>query len=379
MKPNPILPPAMLGILGGGQLGRMFTLAAKTMGYQVTILDPDPNAPAAEFADQHLCAPFDNLAALKQLSTCAAITTEFENVSADAMRELATCTSVSPSGDAVAIAQNRILEKRWIAQADLETAPYAIITTAKDCQQDLTALFPALLKTATLGYDGKGQIRIDAQLDLQAAFKQVGSVPCVLEKILPLHKELSVILARSEGFETQCFPVIENQHKNGILDLSIVPARISKKLQERAQNMAIRLANELDYIGVLAVEFFLLANDSLIINEIAPRPHNSGHFTLNACATDQFQQQVRALCHLPLGNPKQFSPCVMVNLLGDIWLNGQTDEPNWFSIFQSPHTYLHLYGKKQARKGRKMGHFTTLGSDLEVALNEVLAIQNKLK
>lgn len=378
MKDKIILPPAMLGILGGGQLGRMFTVAAKTMGYQVTVLDPDNLAPAAAFADRHICAPFDDVDALKELSKCAAVTTEFENVNAKAMQELERHTRVSPKAASVAIAQNRILEKQWITQASLATAPYAVIETEADCQQNLAHLFPAILKTATLGYDGKGQIRISDQTGLQAAFKEIGSVPCVLEKMLDLQTEISVVLTRTEGFPAICFPASENQHKNGILDISIVPARVSQEIQERAQKMAIRLADELDYIGVLAVEFFILKDQSIIINEIAPRPHNSGHFTLDACATDQFQQQVRALCQLPPANPTLLSPCVMVNLLGDTWPDEQKNEPDWSYVFGSPNAYLHLYGKKQARKGRKMGHFTLLSAETETALTEALAIQQRL-
>lgn len=378
MSQNLILPPAMLGILGGGQLGRMFTVAAKTMGYQVTVLDPDANAPAADFADKHLCAPFDDPAALKELAKCAAITTEFENVNAKAMEELALHTRVSPSAACVAIAQNRILEKQWITQASLATAPYAVIENETDCSGELSHLFPAILKTATLGYDGKGQIRITDQTNLQAAFKEIGSVPCVLEKMLDLETEISVVLTRTKGFPAVCFPASENQHKNGILDISIVPARIGQDIQETAQIMAIRLAEELDYVGVLAVEFFILKDKSIIINEIAPRPHNSGHFTLDACATDQFQQQVRALCNLPPSNAALLSPCVMVNLLGDTWPNQQLNEPDWNQVLKSPNAYLHLYGKKQARKGRKMGHFTVLAKDTETALSEAKSIQDSL-
>ncbi|WP_434777640.1 5-(carboxyamino)imidazole ribonucleotide synthase [Neisseria sp. Ec49-e6-T10] len=372
-----ILPPATLGILGGGQLGRMFTIAAKTMGYKVMVLDPDPQAPAAEFADVHLCAPYDDEKALEELSSCAAVTTEFENVNAQAMNALALKTHVSPSGDSVAIAQNRILEKAWIKQAGLNTAPYLVIENDQDLSQDFSHLFPAILKTAKFGYDGKGQKTIYNQEQLQQAFKEMGSVPCVLEKRLSLHCEISAIVTRTSDIQIECFPVAENQHKNGILDICIVPARIEQHLQQQAQQMAKQLANELNYIGVLAVEFFVLEDMSLIINEIAPRPHNSGHYTLNACLADQFQQQVRAMCHLAPAKTTLLSPCVMVNILGDSW-HDDGSEPQWFILQEAANAHLHLYGKKEARKGRKMGHFTVLSDTNEQALEQAQALQMTL-
>lgn len=373
-----ILPPSMLGILGGGQLGRMFAVAAKTMGYRVTVLDPDSNAPAAQFADVHLCAPFNDADALKTLAqTCAAVTTEFENVNADAMRELARTTRVSPSGDCVAIAQDRIAEKAWINKAGLPTAPYLAIESVEDIQVDLTPYLPGILKTARLGYDGKGQVRVSTQDEARAAYANLGGQACVLEKMLDLKLEVSAIVTRVSAAQMAVFPVAENSHANGILDVSIVPARIAPALAASAQQMAQNLAEALDYVGVLAVEFFVLADDSLVVNEIAPRPHNSGHYTLTACLTDQFQQQVRAMCGLLPGRTDLLSPVVMVNLLGDVWKEDGR-EPNWDVLAEAPNAQLHLYGKKQARPGRKMGHFNVMAATADEALEQAQALKDTL-
>ncbi|MEN7430832.1 5-(carboxyamino)imidazole ribonucleotide synthase [Chromobacterium sp. TRC.1.1.SA] len=373
-----ILPPAMLGILGGGQLGRMFAVAAKTMGYRVTVLDPDENAPAAAFADRHIRAPYNDQAALRELAdSCAAVTTEFENVNADAMRELARRTRVSPSGDCVAVAQDRIAEKAWINKAGLPTAPYLAIESVEDIQVDLAPYLPGILKTARLGYDGKGQVRVQTAAEARAAYANLGGQACVLEKMLDLQLEVSAIVTRVSSAQSAVFPVAENIHKNGILDESIVPARIAPALAKQAQEMARKLAEALDYVGVLAVEFFVLADDSLVVNEIAPRPHNSGHYTLTACLTDQFQQQVRAMCGLLPGRTDLLSPVVMVNLLGDVWKdNGH--EPNWDVLAEAPNAQLHLYGKKQARPGRKMGHFNVMAASADEALDQARALKDTL-
>ncbi len=377
----PILPPAMLGILGGGQLGAMFAMAAKTMGYGVTVLDPDPHAPAARFADRHLCAPFDDAAALAELTRCAAVTTEFENVSAQAMRDLARHTRVSPSGDSVAVAQNRMLEKSYIRRAGLSTAPYAEIRSAADITPDCAALLPGIVKTATLGYDGKGQIRAGSLKDVQAAFDTLGGVPCVLEKMLDLRSEISVIVCRLDSQNALCYDPAENRHENGILAYSAVPAALPQDVLDQAREMALRLADELDYVGVLAVEMFVVGDTcELVVNEIAPRPHNSGHHTIDACAASQFQQQVRLMCGLPPADTRLLSPCCMANLLGDLWRGGAHDiEPDWSRILQHPRAHLHLYGKTAARAGRKMGHFTVLAADSETALQKAQAMHGSLK
>lgn len=374
-----ILPPAMLGILGGGQLGAMFTVAAKTMGYQVTVLDPDPDAPAAQFADVHLCSDFNNAEALQNMAKCAAVTTEFENVSAESMRWLAQYTVVSPSGDCVAIAQDRQQEKEWIARAGLTTVPYTVISTESDINDSLNALLPGILKTATLGYDGKGQIAVDSLAELQAAFTRLRQVRCVLEKKVDLHAEISVVVARLNNQHTVCFPPSENQHQNSILAYSVVPARLPQPVLKQAENMANQLAQAMDYQGVMAVEMFVAGNEmQLLVNEIAPRPHNSGHYTLDACISDQFQQQVRLMCGLPPAATDLLMPCCMANILGDVW--PENGEPNWNAVLNHKTACLHLYGKKQVRPGRKMGHFTVLADNpdqaWQTARNLHLHLQN---
>ena len=372
-----ILPNAMLGILGGGQLGRMFTMAARAMGYRVTVLDPDPDSPAGGLADVHICSKYDDPGALQMLvDTCAAVTTEFENVPAESMRFLQSRMRVSPSAKCVSIAQDRIKEKRYISNAGLGVAPFLAIEKADDLAQDMSGHLPGILKIARLGYDGKGQIRVQTGDEVKAAWQQMGSKPCVLEQMLDLQTEISVIVTRSSADEVNTFPVAENQHESGILDISIVPARVPEAIAEQARQMALQLAQALDYIGVLAVEFFVLQDNSLLINEIAPRPHNSGHYTIDACLTSQFEQQVRAMCALPPGDTHLLSPVAMVNLLGDIW---RDDEPAWDKLLSEPHAKLHLYGKKEARIGRKMGHFNVLADNADSALQQAVALKDALK
>jgi 5-(carboxyamino)imidazole ribonucleotide synthase len=366
----------MLGILGGGQLGRMFTMSALSMGYRVTVLDPDTESPAGMLADVHLCAAFDDPAALQQLAdTCLAVTTEFENVPAASMAFLEHHIRVSPSSEAVSIAQDRIREKNFIFNAGLQVAPFLAIENLEDLQQDLSGHLPGILKIARLGYDGKGQVHVNSLEEAKNAFLAMDSKPCVLERKLNLKTEVSVIVTRTGIGQSVCFPVAENHHAGGILDISIVPARVASSVAEHAREMALQLAESLDYVGVLAVEFFVLDDGELLINEIAPRPHNSGHYTLNAIQTSQFEQQVRAMCGLPPGDTRLLSPVVMVNLLGDIWGD---DEPAWELLLSQPNVHLHLYGKKSARVGRKMGHFNVLSEDADKALNQALELKARL-
>jgi 5-(carboxyamino)imidazole ribonucleotide synthase len=362
----PILPGATLGILGGGQLGRMFTLAARTMGYKVMVLDPDFASPAGQMADVHLQADYTDHGALRQLGTaCAAVTTEFENVPAASLIELANHCRVSPGADAVAIAQDRSHEKSWLRDQGFATAPFALVNAESDLEAALAATgAPARLKVSRFGYDGKGQARVATLDDARAAFREFGGQPCVLEGFVMLEGVVSVVLARSDGGECALFPVAENRHENGILDVSIVPARVPDALAQEARDTARAVADKLGYVGVMAVEFFV-AGGQLLINEIAPRPHNSGHYTLDACVTDQFEQQVRVLCGLPLGDTRLLSPVAMVNILGDRWHDGG---PQWDALLAQPNIKLHLYGKEAARPGRKMGHFNVLDADLGAAL-----------
>lgn len=371
-----IFPDAMLGMLGGGQLGRMFTLAAHSMGYRVTVLDPDPLSPAGAVADVHLKAAYQDKEALQQLAdTCAAVTTEFENVPAGSLRWLAAHCTVRPAGDSVAIAQDRIREKRFLADNGFATAPFAVIENDADFLRCDKSLYPGILKRARFGYDGKGQARVANVTEARAAFQQMGSEACVLEQFVTLACEVSMVVARGADGAARSFPVAENQHSNGILDVCIVPARVAPQLAQQAERAAVNVAARLDYFGVLAVEFFVTPAGKLLVNEIAPRPHNSGHYTIDACAISQFEQQVRALCSLPLGDTSLLTPVVMVNLLGEAWDNG---EPAWHKLFDNPRAKLHLYGKHEARTGRKMGHFTVFGADVTSALNDALNIRTAL-
>ena len=308
---------------------------------------------------------------------CAAITTEFENVDANSMEYLAQFCPVRPAGKAIAIAQNRILEKTFLRDNNFETAPFATINSKEEIEHVLKKIgTPALLKISQFGYDGKGQATVNNIAEAITAFEQMGSKPCVLEQRLTLKTEISVVVARDIKGNTVAYPAAENTHVNGILDISIVPAQVSEKLAQQATKEARSIADKLDYCGVMAVEFFVLENERLLINEIAPRPHNSGHYTLDACLTSQFEQQVRAMCGLPLGDTKLLSPAVMVNILGDVW-HGDVPPP-WNAVLDEPRAKLHLYGKREARPGRKMGHFTCFGDSVQEATKLARDIQKKL-
>jgi 5-(carboxyamino)imidazole ribonucleotide synthase len=373
-----ILPGATLGLLGGGQLGRMFTMAARTLDYKVLVLDPDRASPAADLANEHLCADYRDRQALERLAReCAAITTEFENPPAESLHWLAEHSLVRPSGDSVAIAQDRIREKTFLAGNGFAVAPFAVVRDAADLETACQEVpLPGLLKVSRLGYDGKGQARIASLGEAQAQFSAWGGVPCVLEQLLPLKLELSVVLARGADGEAACFPAAENAHQGGILDVSIVPARADAALTLRAAEVAGAIAQKLDYCGVLAVEFFVLSDGNLVVNELAPRPHNSGHYTLDACLSSQFEQQVRTLCGLPLGDARLVAPAVMVNLLGEVWRGAV---PDWSKVLRHHNVKLHLYGKREARPGRKMGHYTVLADSVEAALELALAIKRDLR
>ena len=371
-----ILPGATLGLLGGGQLGRMFTVAARTLGYHVTVLDPDRHSPAAEFATGHLNTEYTDPASLDALArTCAAVTTEFENAPAEALEALAQRTVVRPPGSAVAIAQDRRREKGFFAGRGFPLGPFAVVESPADFERALGSVrLPALLKTARFGYDGKGQARIASREELARTFAAWKGVPCVLEELLALEAEVSVVLARGDDGAIAVFPLAENRHAGGILDMTLVPARVPEALAAEATALASRLAAELQYVGVMALEMFVVGG-RLLLNEIAPRPHNSGHYTLDACRTSQFEQQVRVLCGLPLGDPSLHTPAVMVNLLGDIWRGGQ---PPWEAVLRHAGAHLHLYGKREARPGRKMGHVTVCEPTLERALEIALGIRRDL-
>lgn len=369
-----ILPPAILGMLGGGQLGRFFVSAAHEAGYRVWVLDPDPHSPAGLIADRHIVAAYDDFVALDEFAAgCAAVTTEFENVPAGTLEYLLKFIPVHPAPGAVAICQNRIAEKTFLAENGLPHGPFAVIESESDVRNADAGLFPAVLKVARFGYDGKGQARVANHDEALHAFHQFHNEPCVLERMLALDFEVSVVLARDETGHMRCFPTVENRHRNGILDVTIAPARATAAQRDQAQEIAGRIAQRLGYVGTLGVEFFVWRGE-LFVNEMAPRPHNSGHHTLDACVTSQYEQQVRALCGLPLGEPRQHSAAVMVNLLGELWYDGDRyREPDWSVLHAVPGLRLHLYAKHHARSGRKMGHFTVIGDDQAEVLNRAMA------
>jgi 5-(carboxyamino)imidazole ribonucleotide synthase len=373
-----ILPGATLGVLGGGQLGRMFTLQARTMGYRVVVLEPDPASPAGAVADQQIRTPYDDERGLSQLAaSCSAITTEFENVPAAALERLSRSSLVRPPVEAVATAQDRIAEKSFFQERGFSTAAFRPVESAEELRVAVAQLgFPALLKTSRFGYDGKGQAVVHTLDDALQAFERFGRAPCVLEERVDLECELSIIAARGADGEMATFPVGENRHRDGILETTVVPARISDQTANEARAIAIGIVQALEYVGVLGVELFVARGGRLLVNEMAPRPHNSGHYTLDACSTDQFEQQVRTLCGLPLSQPWLLTPVAMINLLGDLWAGG---EPRWAEALRRPGVRLHLYGKAEARPGRKMGHLNCLANDPDSALALALETRNALR
>ena len=369
-------PATWLGVMGGGQLGRMFAHAAQAMGYKVAVLEPAPDCPAGHAADHLLCADYRDAAALTELGhQCAAVTTEFENVPAHSLAALAEHSFVAPNAACVSVAQDRLAEKKFFtecgAKSGVMPAPHQAIADMADIERLDPSLFPGILKTARLGYDGKGQVRVHSPAEVKAAFEALGGVVCVLEKMLPLAYEVSVLAARGANGEAVVYPIAENVHRDGILFTTTVPGpNVTADCAARAQAAALEIIARLDYTGVLCVEFFVLNDGSLVVNEMAPRPHNSGHYTIDACITSQFAQQVRAMARLPLGDPRQHSPVVMLNLLGDLWFrDGASDaiEPPWEQLLALPGANLHLYGKDDPRPGRKMGHVSFVAPTLAQA------------
>ena len=352
-----IAPGATLGVMGGGQLARMFVHAAQQMGYATAVLDADPASPAGLVAHTHVLADYLDPQGLAELADCsAAVTTEFENVPARSLAVLADCVPVAPGAAAVAVCQDRAAEKAHFERSGVPCAPHAVIASAAQLAATDDRLLPGILKTARLGYDGKGQARVESRAQLSAAWARLGGVVCVLEQRLPLAHEISVIVARSANGEIVNLPVQQNLHRDGILALTRVPAPdVAAEVGARAIAHAQRIAGTLDYVGVLCVEFFVLADGSLVANEMAPRPHNSGHYSIDACDVSQFELQVRAMTGAPLRAPRLHSPCVMLNLLGDLWPGAS---PDWAAVLAVPGVHLHLYGKAEARAGRKMGHLT---------------------
>ena len=368
----PLLPGVTLGVLGGGQLGRMFVHAAQAMGYDTAVLDPDPTAPACRASHHCITGAYHDPDRLRELADlCAAVTTEFENVPAVALAALAGPCTVSPPPRAVAVAQDRAQEKAHFAQCGVPCAPYALVESPQHLQALPDTLFPSILKTSRLGYDGKGQARVSNRAELAAAWDQMGRVPCVLEQLLPLAMECSVIVARGADGACVHLPVQRNLHRDGILAVTeVYDENMPLALAQQALAATKSIANGLEYVGVLCVEFFVLHNQELVVNEIAPRPHNSGHYSLDACDVSQFELQVRTLAGLPLTQPRLHSPAIMLNLLGDLWFAHGTDvptTPDWTAVLALPGVHLHLYGKAQARRGRKMGHLTITAEHIDAA------------
>jgi len=372
----PIVPPATIGMLGGGQLGKYSLMAANAMGYRTIVVDPDAHAPARIVADEHLVAAYDDTPTLERLAAdCSVVTTEFENAPAEALGRLATTVRVAPSANAVAVAQNRIVEKSFLADHGVAIGPHvaapgAIDPEALERAREL-ADSGAIVKTAQFGYDGKGQRRVTDRAELDIALAEFAGNDCIVEALLDLRAEVSVVVARTERGSVSSWSVTENAHVDGILDVSVAPARITRELATRATELAARVADELGYVGVLAVEMFIVGDDELLVNEVAPRPHNSGHWTLDASVTSQFEQQIRAVCDVGLGDTAMTAPAVaMVNLLGDLWFTADAAEPvepNWAAALADPAATLHLYGKTEPRRGRKMGHLTVTAETPDAA------------
>lgn len=374
---RPVLPGSAVGVLGSGQLGRMFALAARRLGYRVHTLSPDEDTPTGQIADVEINAPYEDLDAVCRFASAVSVVTfEFENVPAETAAAATRCAPVRPSGLVLHTTQHRLREKTFLAQSGLPHTPFRRIGSLEDLASAAKELgLPAILKTADFGYDGKGQYRIKKVADFDAAWTAVGEREAVLEAFVDFDCEISVVSARTVNGDFIHYGAIENQHVNGILDLSIAPARVPPRVVADAVEIARNVLEKLEVVGILCVEFFVCKDGKLLINELAPRPHNSGHLTVDANFTSQFEQQLRTVCLLPLGDAKQHTPAVMANLLGDLWTGG---EPNWQSALEIPNVKLHLYGKLAARPGRKMGHLTALASTIEHALEDVQRARKSL-
>lgn len=382
---DPISPGKTIGILGGGQLGRMFAIAARRMGYRVHALDPEPDGPTGQVADVEWSAPYDDIDTARALARRVDVVTfEFENIPYETLQAVAELVPVHPGPLVLDTTRHRLREKTFLATHGFPVARHRAVSSLDDLHDAVKALgTPSILKTATFGYDGKGQTKIlrpeDAPLAWDALARALGGTSGVLEAFVPFTRELSVVVARGIGGQLRCFEVAENVHRDHILDLSVVPANISAATRQAATELSIAIAKSLDLVGLLAVELFHVEDGTpigkLIVNELAPRPHNSGHFSLDACVTSQFEQQLRAVCHLPLGDSALLRPAAMVNLLGDLWQHG---EPHWGRALTDPGIKLHVYGKTEARPGRKMGHLTVLADTPEEATTRALEARARL-
>lgn len=373
-----ILPGSTIGVLGSGQLGRMFAIAARRMGYRVHTFSPDSDTPTGQVADLEITAPYEDLDAIRDFARqVEVITFEFENIPAASVDEASAHTLVRPSGEVLHITQQRLREKLFLTRAGLPVTPFVAVRSLGDLQSALSRLgAPAVVKTAAFGYDGKGQMRIDQPDQTSAAWEHVGKQEAILESFVDFEREVSVIGARNCDGNFAHFGVIENRHRNHILDLSVAPAAVPERLASEAVELTRAVLEALEVVGVLCVELFVTRDQKLLINELAPRPHNSGHLTIDACVSSQFEQQLRAVCGLALGSTEQFRPAAMANLLGDLWAEG---EPDWAAACSIPNVKVHLYGKLEPRPGRKMGHLTALASTPQAAEELVLRAREALK
>jgi len=368
---KPVLPGASIGVLGSGQLGRMFAIAARRMGYRVHTYSPGYDTPTGQVADLEIRGPYEDLDAVAAFAADVSVVTfEFENVPAATAEAAARAAPVRPSGQVLHVSQHRLREKTWLSGHGFPVTPFRAVRSADELAQALVALgCPALLKTAGWGYDGKGQVRITAPGQAAEAWARLGSDEAVLEAFVGFEREVSVVAARGHDGQVVDFGVIENQHIGGILDVSLAPGRVSAGCAARAREITRAVLHDLEVVGVLCVEFFVLADESLLVNELAPRPHNSGHLTFDASLTSQFEQQLRAVCGLPLGATDLLRPAAMANLMGELWIPGA---PRWTDALALPDVKLHLYGKDEARPGRKMGHLTALADTAEAAAARVI-------
>ncbi|MGI8468148.1 MAG: 5-(carboxyamino)imidazole ribonucleotide synthase [Pyrinomonadaceae bacterium] len=374
---NVILPNSTIGVFGSGQLGRMFAVEARKMGYRVHTFSPDTDTPTGQIADTEITAEYEDLDAVKEFARSVDVVTfEFENVPSETVETAARFSPVYPRGEILHTTQNRLREKTFLAENNFPITPFHHVKTLEDLQNATEEIgFPGVLKTAGFGYDGKGQTKIEAVENIVAAFENLHNQEAVLEKFVEFEKEISVVCARDKRGNFAHYGVIENEHANHILDISFAPAFVSKKVFDEAIEIARNVAETLDYVGTLCVEFFLTRDEKLLVNELAPRPHNSGHLTFDACVTSQFEQQLRAVCGLPLGSTEFYKPAAMANFLGDVWQKG---EPKWENALKIPNIKLHLYGKQEARVGRKMGHLTAVAETVKEAIENVRQARESL-
>ncbi|MFZ9855900.1 MAG: 5-(carboxyamino)imidazole ribonucleotide synthase [Limisphaerales bacterium] len=379
MKPTPLLPGSILGVLGSGQLGRMFALAARQMGYRIHVYSPESDTPTGQIADLEVTAPYEDLDRVRAFARGVEVVTfEFENVPSDTSRACAEFAPVRPDGEVLHITQNRLREKTFLADQGFPVTAFRRIGSLVDLEQAVAELgLPAILKTASFGYDGKGQQRITTREQLPAAFAGLGGTEGILEAHVDFEMEVSVVAARTLDGRFAAFPVFENAHSHHILDITVCPARIPSELASQAEVLAQGILDSLGVVGLLTVELFVTRDGRLLVNELAPRTHNSGHLTIDACPTSQFEQQVRAVCGLPLGDVTLLRPAAMANLLGDVWIDaGGT--PHWAAALEDPSIRLHLYGKAEPRRGRKMGHLTAVAETVEEAAARVRRARERL-